>query len=160
MASEIQLVGFRVGQQSYALPIASVREIVRPPEITVVPQSPGHVAGIMNLRGQILPVVDLRKRFGQPAEASTKNRVLVISPAAAGGKLIGLLADAASEVLKIAPEAIEPSPPEALGLFCENNQGYVTGVAKHMGRLVILLDVNKLLSPPKLREERAEGEPA
>ncbi len=146
MASEIQLVGFRVGQQSYALPIAAVCEIVRPPEITAVPQSPGHVAGVMNLRGRILPVVDLRKRFGQPAEASAKNRVLVIS---VDGKLVGLLADAASEVLKIAPEAIETSPK----LFGEDNECYVTGVAKHMGKLLILLDANKLLSLPKLREE-------
>ncbi len=133
-----KFVGFRVGQQSYGLPIETVREIVRPPEITAVPQSPKHVAGVMNLRGRILPVIDLRTRFSVPPENSTKNRVLVIS---LQGKLVGLLVDAASEVLKIAPESVEPSPK----LFGESNEGYVKGVAKHLGRLVILLDANKLL---------------
>src|SRR3954471_8261692 len=148
-----QFVGFRVGQQSYALPISAVREIVRPPqgvpgepglgltacsEITAIPQSPPHVAGVMNLRGRILPVIDLRRRFSQAAESSPKNRVLVV---AVDGKLIGLLVDAASEVFKVAPEDIEPSPK----LFGDSNERYVTGVAKHLGRLVILLDVDKLL---------------
>jgi len=147
MAGELQMVGFRVGQQSYALPIAAVREIVRPPEITAVPQAPEHVAGVMNLRGRILPVVDLRKRFGQPVAGSSKNRVLVIEM---DGKLIGLLVDAASEVLKISPEAMEPSP----RLFGENNERYVTGIARHLGRLVILLDPDKLL-PERERAEAA-----
>lgn len=145
MAGELQMADFQVGQQSYALPIATVREIVRLPEITAVPQSPAHVAGVMNLRGRIQPVVDLRKRFGQAVESSPKNRVLVV---ALDGKLMGLLVDAASEVLKIAPEAIEPSPK----LFGESNERYVSGVAKHMGRLVVLLDANKLLP----ETERAE----
>ncbi|HEY5163601.1 MAG TPA: chemotaxis protein CheW [Terriglobales bacterium] len=146
MAGELQFVGFRVGEQSYALPISTVREIVRPPEITPVPQSPEHVAGVMNLRGRIVPVIDLRKRFRQAIENSPKTRVLVI---ALDGKLIGLLVDSASEVLKIVSEEIEPSPQ----LFGEDNERYVTGVAKHLGRLVILLDVNKLLPEP----ERAEA---
>jgi purine-binding chemotaxis protein CheW len=146
MAGELQFVGFRVGEQSYALPISAVREIVRPPEITPVPQSPEHVAGVMNLRGRIVPVIDLRKRFRQAIENSPKTRVLVI---ALDGKLIGLLVDSASEVLKIASAEIEPSPQ----LFGEDNERYVTGVAKHLGRLVILLDVNKLLPEP----ERAEA---
>lgn len=138
MAAELQMVGFRVGQQSYALPISAVREIVRPPEITAVPQSPAHVAGVMNLRGRIVPVVDLRRRFGQPVEPSAKNRVLVID---IHEKLMGLLVDAASEVLKVAPEAIESSPK----LFGDNNESYVTGVARHCGRLVVLLDACRLL---------------
>jgi len=146
MAGELQFVGFRVGEQSYALPISTVREIVRPPEITPVPQSPEHVAGVMNLRGRIVPVIDLRKRFRQTIENSPKTRALVI---ALDGKLIGLLVDSASEVLKIASEEIEPSPQ----LFGEDNERYVTGVAKHLGRLVILLDVSKLLPEP----ERAEA---
>ena len=100
----------------------------------------------MNLRGRILPVVDLRKRFAQPVESSSKNRVLVIEM---DGKLIGVLVDAASEVLKISPESMAPSPK----LFGDNNERYVTGVAKHLGRLVILLDPDKLLP----ERERAEA---
>ena len=136
-----KLVGFRIGQQSYALPIHVVREIVRPRscgEITAVPQAPPHVAGVMNLRGRILPVIDLRTRFAVSPECSSKNRVIVIETE---GKLAGLLVDAASEVLKVAAESVEPSPK----LFGESNASYVKGVAKHMGRLVILLDADKLL---------------
>ena len=103
----------------------------------------------MNLRGRILPVIDLRQRFSQAAESSSKNRVLVV---AAGGKLMGLLVDAAAEVLKVAREDIEPSPQ----LFGESHERYVTGVAKHLGRLVILLDVDKLLP----ESEGAEAVPA
>lgn len=141
MAGEVQLVGFRVGQQSYAVAIGSVREIVRVPEITAVPQSPEHVAGVMNLRGRVLPVVDLRKRFSAPVESSAKNRVLVT---VGEGRLVGFLVDAASEVLKVMPDAIEPSPK----LFGESNDRCVIGVAKHAGRLVIVLDANKLMPEP------------
>ena len=151
MSAELQLVGFRVGQQSYALPIESVREIVRPPEITAVPQSPAHVAGVMNLRGRILPVIDLRKRFSMPAETSSKNRVLVTSEE---GKFVGFLVDSASEVLKVLPDAIEPSPK----LFGENNERYVTGIARHMGRLVILLDAHKLLPELEISEMAAQSQ--
>jgi len=139
MAAELQLVGFRVGEQSYGLPIAAVREIVRLPAITAVPQSPEHVAGVMNLRGRIVPVIDLRKRFRQPVETSPRNRVLVVS---LDGKFIGLLVDSASEVLKVGERDIEPSP----RLFGEDNESYVRGIAKLAGGLVILLDAGKLLS--------------
>ena len=73
MAGELQFVGFRVGEQSYALPIAAVREIVRVPHITPVPQSPEHIAGVMNLRGRIVPVVDLRQRFRQALHSSSRS---------------------------------------------------------------------------------------
>ena len=138
MANDLQLVGFRVGQQSYGLPIGAVREIVRPPQITAVPQSPEHLAGVMNLRGRVVPVVDLRKRFRLPVEPSPSNRVLVL---ALGEKLVGLFVDSASEVLKVGQNEIETSP----RLFGEDNETYVCGVAKHQGRLVILLDAEKLL---------------
>ena len=140
MASELQLVGFRVGQQSYGLPITTVREIVRPPEISPVPQSPDHVAGVMNLRGRIVPVIDLRKRFHLAIEESAKNRVLVL---AHEGKLVGFLVDSASEVLKVAHEEIETSP----NLFGDTTERFVTGIAKYKGRLVVLLDAGKLLAP-------------
>lgn len=138
MANELQLVGFRVGQQNFGLPIASVHEVVRPPEITPVPQSTEFVAGVMNLRGRIVPVVDLRRRFQQPAERTAKNRVLVVSME---GKLVGMLVDAATEVIKIAATDVEPSPK----LFGDESEPYVTGIAKYQGKLVVLLDAGKLL---------------
>ena len=153
MANEQQFVIFRVGAQSYAMPIATVREIVRVPEITAVPQSPEFIAGVINLRGRIIPVIDLRKRFLQPQESTSKNRILVLSPeASGGGKLLGMLVDSASEVLKIDPAQIESAPK----LFGESSETYVTGVAKHQNRLLVLLNAERLL--PQI--ERPDSVPA
>src|SRR5512135_1200298 len=108
MAKELQIVGFRIGQETFGLPIALVHEIVRPPEITNVPHAPEYVEGVMNLRGRIVPVIDLRRRFDQPAvENQRKNRVLV---ADVDGRAVGLVVDSASEVLKINEAQIEPPP--------------------------------------------------
>src|SRR5581483_9161094 len=101
MTNETQMVGFRVGSETFALPIALVHEIVRLPRITAVPDAPAYVEGVMNLRGKIVPVVDLRKRFGDASpQPDKRNRVMV---AEIEGRKFGLIVDAASEVLKIAP---------------------------------------------------------
>ena len=147
MNDVMQFVGFRIGQAAYALPIAAVREIVRPPEITAVPQSADDLAGVMNLRGRIVPVIDLRKRFQQASVNTPKSRVLVMSLDA---NLVGMLVDSASEVLKIASAEIEPGP----NLLGDSQESYVTGVAKYNGRLVVLLDPKKLL-PQAERSELA-----
>ena len=148
-----QYVAFRVGAQPYALPIATVREIVRPPEIASVPQSPDYVAGVMNLRGRIIPVIDLRKLFHANIAAQSpapKARILVLTRE---GKLIGMLVDSASEVVKIDPAQIEPSPK----LFGDSAETYVTGVAKHQCGLLVLLDANRLL--PQMDRPDAAGAP-
>src|SRR5512146_2772185 len=144
MASEMQAVGFQVGQRTFALPITAVHEIVRPPQITAVPQSAEYVEGVINLRGRIVPVIDLRRRFGEAVTESTrKNRILVVT---IENRLVGLLADSASEVLKIAEAEIEPSPK----LFGEAEHSYVAGIAKCGTRLVVLLRPDELLpSPPR-----------
>src|SRR5574337_1396437 len=99
MAKELQIVGFRVGRETFGVPISLVHEIVRVPEITAVPDAPGCVEGVINLRGKIVSIIDLRKRFGErQIQGSKKNRILV---AEVEGKLVGLVVDAASEVLKI-----------------------------------------------------------
>lgn len=144
-----QFVVSRIGAQAYALPIAAVREIVRVPEITPVPQSPDFVAGVINLRGRIIPVIDMRKRLQQPAANSPKNRILVLSR---DGKPIGVLVDSASEVIKLEPSQIEPAPK----LFGDSTETYVTGVAKDHGRILVLLDAERLL--PNI--ERQESVPA
>src|ERR1700741_4511153 len=137
MAKDVQIVGFRVGNETFGVPINFVHEIVRVPEITAVPEAPNCVEGVINLRGKIISVVDLRKRFGEKQiHAGKKNRILV---AEIDGKLVGLIVDAASEVLKIAPSDIEPPP----NVFEENEVNYVTGVGKLNGRLVIMVDLGK-----------------
>jgi len=112
---------------------------VRVPEITAVPESPDFVEGVINLRGKIIPVVDLRKRFGEATTVpNKKNRVIVVEQ---NGKLVGLVVDAASEVLKLAASAVEPPP----HIFEENELNYVTGVGKLDQRLIILVDLQKIL---------------
>jgi purine-binding chemotaxis protein CheW len=152
MEKELQVVGFRIGNETFGVRIGSVREIVRVPEITAVPSAPETVEGVINLRGKIIPVMDLRKRFGQSdIQPDKKNRILVVE---LNGKLVGLIVNAASEVLKIAPSEIEAPG----NLFAEGESGYVTGVGKLKGRLIILLDITKLLQRPDFKrfEEAAE----
>ena len=152
MEKDLQVVGFRIGNETFGVRIGSVREIVRVPEITAVPSAPETVEGVINLRGKIIPVMDLRKRFGQTEiHADKKNRILVVE---LNNKLVGLIVNAASEVLKIAPSEIEAPG----NLFAEGESGYVTGVGKLKGRLIILLDIAKLLHRPEFKrfEEAAE----
>jgi len=144
MAKELQIVGFRVGRESFGVPIAVIHEIVRVPEITAVPDAPGCVEGVINLRGKIVSIVDLRKRFGVREVAShKKNRILV---AEVEGRLVGLVVDAASEVLKVPPSDVDPPP----NVF-DAELNYVTGVAKHKGRLIILVDLMRVLHKGELR---------
>ncbi len=152
MEKELQIVGFRIGNETYGVRIGAVREIVRVPEITAVPSAPEMVEGVINLRGKIIPVMDLRKRFGRgETQPSKKNRILVVE---LENKLIGLIVQSASEVLKIPPSEIEPPG----SVFAEGDSGCITGVGKLGSRLIILLDIAKLLQRPELKrlEEAAE----
>jgi purine-binding chemotaxis protein CheW len=145
MTRDLQIVGLRVGRETYGVPISVVREIVRVPDITAVPNSQKHVEGVINLRGKIISVIDLRKRFGETEiEASKKNRIVVVE---LENRTIGLIVNAASEVLKIPPSDIEPPN----SVFLNGEVDYVTGVGKLKDRLVILLDLNKLLSSNEVR---------
>jgi purine-binding chemotaxis protein CheW len=145
MAKELHIVGFRVGRETFGVPISLVHEIVRVPEITAVPDSPGYVEGVINLRGRIVSVVDLRKRFGEKEIAvNKKNRILV---AEVSGKMVGLIVDAASEVIKIPDSEIDLPP----SVFEEGELNYVTGVGKVKGRLIILVDLSKILQKGELR---------
>lgn len=154
MARELHIVGFRIGRETFGVPIALVHEIVRVPEITAVPDSPDYVEGVINLRGKIISVIDLRKRFGEKEIVSSKkNRILVTET---DGKLVGLVVDAASEVLKIPESEIEPPPP----VFDADSLNYVTGLGKLRGRLIILIDLTKVLQKGDLRRlEEAGGVP-
>jgi purine-binding chemotaxis protein CheW len=153
MDKELQLVGIRIGRETFGLPIALVREIVRVPEITSVPNAPDYIEGVINLRGRIIPVVDLRKRFGEKiTEPNKRNRIVVVE---LESRRIGLIVNSASEVLKIAPSEIE-TPHD---VFQEGELNYITGVGKLKGRLVILLDLNKILQRGELRRLDDFAEP-
>ena len=139
MDKELQVVGFRIGRETFGLPIAIV------PEITSVPNAPDYIEGVINLRGRIIPVVDLRKRFGEKSFGpDKKNRIVVVELET---RAIGLLVNSASEVLRIAPSDIE----EPHNVFKEGELSYITGVGKLKGRLVILLDLNRILQRGELQ---------
>jgi len=109
------------------------------PEITAVPDAPDYVEGVINLRGKIVSVLDLRKRLGEATVAPSKrNRILVVEHR---GRLCGLIVDSASDVLKIPAADIDPSPTD----FVEGGLNCVTGLGKYQGRLIVLLDIDKVL---------------
>ena len=151
MNPELHIVGFKVGRETYGVPITSLHEIVRVPEITAVPDAPDYIEGVINLRGKIVSVIDLRKRFGEPDTVpNRRNRILVVEH---GGRLSGLIVDAASEVIKIPAVDVEPSPTALRdgGLNC------VTGLGKYHGRLIVLLDMSKLLDNSEARKTEPEA---
>jgi purine-binding chemotaxis protein CheW len=138
-----------VGRETYGVPITSLHEIVRVPEITAVPDAPDYLEGVINLRGKIVSVVDLRKRFGQPSTGlDRRSRILVV---AHRGRLAGMIVDSASEVLKIPESDIEAAP----AMMQEGGLDCVTGLGKYQGRLIILLDINKVLAARELGNEAA-----
>ncbi len=150
MNAELHIVGFKVGRETYGVPITALHEIVRVPEITAVPDAPAYMEGVINLRGKIVSVIDLRKLFGEAETApDRRNRILVVEHR---GRLSGLIVDAASEVLKIPAADIEPSPTASQegGLNC------VTGLGKCHGRLIVLLDLDKLLENGAAQKGKAE----
>lgn len=145
MAKDLHIVGFRVGSETFGVAIQTVHEIVRVMEVTAVPDAPVYIEGVINLRGKIIPVVDLRKRFGEKnITTSKKNRILV---AEVGSKMVGLVVDSASEVLKIPPADVDPPP----NIFEEGELNYVTGVGKLGNRLIILVDLTKIMQRGELR---------
>jgi purine-binding chemotaxis protein CheW len=120
--------------------IAAVESIIKMQVITRMPQAPAFVQGVTNLRGKILPVIDLRRRFGLDTRQTDKNsRIIVIN---VGQKEIGMIVDGVSEVLTISDQMVEPAPAIATTV----NSAFITGIAKLDGRLVILLDLDQTLS--------------
>ncbi|MCC9604657.1 chemotaxis protein CheW [Blastopirellula sp. JC732] len=139
-ANSMQLVSFRLAQEEYGIEITRVQEIILMGEITRVPQTPEFIKGLINLRNTVIPIVDLRRRFGLPEEkASDETRIMVMNVA---GKTIGIIVDAVSEVLRIGKDQIAPPPPTVAGL----GRDYLTGLVKLDKRLLILLDMDKILT--------------
>ena len=146
VTSEFQCVVFRLGNEEYGIPITQVKEINRLSTTTKVPKSPMFVEGIINLRGQIIPIIDMKKRFDLTLSEYTGDaRIIVIQVASSS---FGIEVDSVSEVLRISTSNVEPAPQIA----CDIDSHYITGVAKVADRLLILLDLDSLLS----EEEKAQ----
>lgn len=131
---------FALGQEEYGLPVLRVREIIKMMDITVVPQVPPYVKGVINLRGKVIPVVDLRAKFGfAQIDYTDRTSIVVVQIAAAGtSTLMGVIVDAVSEVVNIAPEEIEETPEFGDSVRTD----YMKGVAKVKGTVKILLDLD------------------
>jgi purine-binding chemotaxis protein CheW len=143
----IELMAFRIGAQEFCVDIVSVREIRGWTPATALPHSPAFVRGVINLRGAVLPIVDLAARLGLPAiEANSRNVVIV---AQIGRQIVGLLVDAVSEILTVAEEAIQPTPDVA----SEMAKTFVRGVLAMQGRMISLIALDDLL--PKSQRDAA-----
>jgi purine-binding chemotaxis protein CheW len=137
---ERQLVVFDLSGEAYGVNIETVREIIRMQAVTYVPDTPDFVEGVINLRGNVNPVVDLRKRFGLTVGDETDDsRIVVVD---IGGESIGVTVDAVTEVLRISEDAVEPTS----ALMTTKDSFYIEGIAKLGDRLLILLDLERVLS--------------
>ena len=136
----VQIVSFALGKEEYGVDIAQVQEINRMVAITHVPRAPHFMEGVINLRGQLIPIIDLRTRFGMPRAEQTKNTRIVVTEI--GGKRVGMVVDSVSEVLRVPSEQIEDAPDMITGVDTE----YIRGVGKLGDRLIILLDLGRVIS--------------
>jgi len=135
---------FALGNEEYSVPVLKVREIIKIMEITAVPQVPNYVRGVVNLRGKVIPVVDLRLKFGfPPQEYSERTCIIVVEVVLSAGRpvMMGIIVDHVSEVLNVTAEEIEQTP--EFGDEIETD--YMRGIAKVRGRVKILLDLDRVL---------------
>ena len=136
----LQLVGFQLGNEEYGIDILKVQEINRVTDITKIPQSPDFVEGVINLRGNIIPIIDLRKRFRMPEREHDRQTRIVVGEI--DDRTVGFIVDAVSEVIRLPVNTVEPPPPIVSGGKAE----YIKGVGKLEDRLLMLLDIDKILT--------------
>lgn len=143
-------LAFHVGPEEFAIGVLGVREIMGMQDVTAVPHTPVYVKGIINLRGKVVPVVDLRLKFGLPATDYTARTCIVVVNVAgeAGGVLMGVIVDAVSEVVNIAGGEIENPPDFGEGV----NIPYLIGIAKSKGKVKLLLNIEKVLTTSELTD--------
>ncbi|MCH5276721.1 MAG: purine-binding chemotaxis protein CheW [Desulfovibrionaceae bacterium] len=145
-ANLLQLVTFRLGEEVFGVKISVVNDIIRLVQITEVPNAPSFIKGVINLRGRVLPVVCLRKRFKMPEiPLDSQSRIIVME---LHQNVVGFLVDAVSEVLRIPESSVEHAPPVVAGIGSE----YIEGVGKLDDRLLILLDLEALLSHAEMED--------
>ncbi len=147
-ATAAQIVTFRVGTESFGLDITSITEVIRPLSITALPHMPKFVKGVINLRGAVIPVVDLRERFGL-ADVRNNPRTMrmmitrgALPSKGTGTSLLGLVVDSVQDVLQVPLASIGPAPAGAMG----ERSGFISGVARVADALIILVDIGRILS--------------
>jgi purine-binding chemotaxis protein CheW len=146
VAGERQLVVFDLNEEAYGVDISQVREIIRMQEITRVPRAPEFIEGVINLRGKVIPVVDLRARFTMPSvERTEEHRICVVD---VDGEDIGMVVDAVTEVSRVPSSSIEPPS----SVITTDDSEYLTGIVKTDDKLIILLDIAKVISDTEISE--------
>ncbi len=143
---EHKYLAFTLADQEFASDIAAVREIRAPERVAPLPESPDYLLGVMDLRGQVVPVVDLRRRFRMPPRPAEAAPVVVIVEVA--GQVVGMMVDRVTEVLSLPSSAWTPPPPLVQGPA----RAFVAGVADLEGRLIVLLDLSRVLSAAEAAE--------
>ena len=147
---------FHLGDEGYGLEILKVQEIIGMLEITKIPQTPNYVKGVINLRGKVIPVIDLRLKFGMPEQELTRKTCIIVVQVQKSDTalIIGIVVDEVSEVLNISGEQIEAAP--SLGM--QVNTHFILGMAKTESAVKILLDIEKVLSAEEMNAlTRASG---
>ncbi len=140
----IQLVGFRLDNEDYAIAITRIQEIILMKPITRLPQVPDFIEGLINLRGSVIPIINLRKRFGLPArEVDDETRIIVVN---VQDKTVGCVVDAVTQVMRINRDQIQPPPLSVLAVAHQ----YLSGLARLDDRLLIILDIDRLFDEPSL----------
>jgi purine-binding chemotaxis protein CheW len=138
----IQLVSFMLADEEYGVEVLKVREIIRMPTITKMPNVPQHVEGIINLRGKVIPIISMRRRFNlMESENSSQTRIIIMDVV---GNLTGFIVDAVSEVIRIHSSEIQPPP--SMVLSGGVSQEFITGVFNHAERLLIIMDIDRMFS--------------
>lgn len=146
MDSTRQFVVFKLAGEEYGVDILQVKTIERILPITRVPKAPKFVEGVINLRGEVVPVIDLRKRFDLPEKQVTDNtRIIIVS---VDEITVGMIVDSASEVIQIPADNIEPAP----AMIGDIDSDYINGVGKVNERLLILLNLDRILKPEEIRQ--------
>jgi purine-binding chemotaxis protein CheW len=142
----LQLVTFKLGSEEFGVDILKVQEIIKMMNVTKIPNAPVFIEGVINLRGKIIPIVDLRKRLGfEDQEFDKSTRIIVVE---LDGLVLGFIVDSVSEVLRIPEDTIEPPPSMVAGIESE----YIEGVGKLDDRLLILLELKKIFSSPEKKD--------
>lgn len=149
---------FVLAKEEYGIPILKVREIIKLLEITSIPKTPGYIKGVINLRGKIIPIMDLRLKFGlEEMEYNERTCIIVVEiTLRETRRLMGLIVDTVSEVANLTTDQIEPAPEYGN----QSNQGYLTGVGKVKERVILLLDIEQILSNEEsilLKDMKTEG---
>ncbi len=153
-----QYLTFKLEEEIFALDVAKVREILDFTTVTKVPQTPDFMRGVINLRGSVVPVMDLRLKFGMSATEKTVNTCVIVAELVVEGEtmVLGVLADSVQEVIDMEPEQIEPAPRIGTKL----NTEFIVGMGKHNEQFMMILDIDKVFSEGEkaaIRGAEAEG---